>query len=298
VVQAQPDPRPDQPSAEAFGARGAGKQSPESGEAELSEAEVDVEVEIDPACVVTVLRQEIPGWVLPGARRLATETNHPLLTKAVAGSAGGELQSLNNALMDLFRQEHDRPAGVEAFTLLYELNVQPFAAIAGRILRLNGSRADVGDVLQEAFLAIYRYPSRFCPDKPNAFRNWSYSIIRNTVYRHSQAAARASLPSDLIAETLADERTAAPDDDAARSESDVTCRRVYGLLLCLYSRVYVEALKPRDREALRLVEVEGLGYREAAELLGVRLENFKMIVCRARNRIVHALQRVLGTQSP
>ena len=55
------------------------------------------------------------------------------------------------------------------------------ADLAARIMRMTGSRADPNDVLQEAFLAIYRYPTRFRAEKPNAFRNWSYSISRNTV---------------------------------------------------------------------------------------------------------------------
>ncbi len=204
------------------------------------------------------------------------------------------MQPLNNALMDLFREKQS----VEAYSLLFDINYRPFAGIAGRIMRGTSCRADLNDILQEAFLAIYRYPSRFCPDKPNAFRNWSYSIIRNTVYRHMQADSREGIPVDLISDILLDENAVSPAAGSQEAEDERRCQRVLELVLCLYASSYENDLKPRDQVALRLVEVEGLGYREAADQLGIRLENFKMIVCRARKRIFQSLMRTLGTRLP
>jgi RNA polymerase sigma factor (sigma-70 family) len=194
--------------------------------------------------------------------------------------------------MDLYRER----ASTAAYSLLFELNMRPFSMIATRILRLTNSRADLGDILQETFLAIYRYPSRFCPDKPNAFRNWSYSIIRNTIYRHLQVDAREAIPVDLVYDILPDDRAACPAAETETAESDERCQRVYGLLLCLYAQIYEHDLKPRDRLALQLVEVDHMAYRDAADVLSCKLENFKMIVCRARKKIFASLVRVLGSQ--
>jgi len=224
------------------------------------------------------------------ARRIAEETRHELLTSVLEGPVA--LQALNNALMDVYR-EHGR---VDAYTLLFELNLRPFSLIASRIMRMTGCRGDIHDVLQETFLAIYRYPSKFCPAKPNAFRNWSYSIIRNTIYRNLNVDSHQGIPADSLAETLADDHAPAPDRVSELAESDERCRRVYALLLSLYAWAYVNELKPRDRVALELVEVQHLGYREASELLSIRLENFKMIVCRARKKILQCMIRVLGTR--
>lgn len=236
--------------------------------------------------------EAVPEDALQRAIRLARSVDHPLLTRVVETRPGPEFQALNNALMDTYRVH----GSLEAFSLLFELNTRPFTVIANRILRMTGSRADIGDILQETFLAIYRYPSRFCPDKPCAFRNWSYSIIRNTVYRQLQLAAREGIPVDLVAEILPDERVGTPSAASEEAESDDQCERVYGLLLCLYMEIYERDLKPRDRLALQLVEVDRLGYREAAQKLGIRLENFKMIVCRARKKIFQSLVRTLGTR--
>ena len=231
-------------------------------------------------------REMVTSAVLERARVVARESGHPLLVRTVAGDTC-EAQALNNALMDTFRELESVPA----YSLLFELNVRPFTLIASRIMRMTGSRADAGDILQEAFLAIYRYPTRFRPDKPNSFRNWSYSIIRNTVYRSLNAANRDGIPVDLLADVLVDTKAASPLQATEDVEQDLTCRRVYGILLCLYLEAYETELKDRDRLALQLVEIEKLGYKDAAARLGIRLENFKMVVCRARKKIVQYMVR-------
>lgn len=255
----------------------------------LAASTAEIELRRRPDAVV----EEAPAEAVAAARRVAEETGHALLQRVLAGPQV-EFQSLNNALMDLYRER----GSVPAYSLLFELNMRPFSLIAARILRLTGSRADLGDILQEAFLAIYRYPSRFCPDKPNAFRNWSYSIIRNTVYRHLQLDAREATPVDFVQDILADERSAGPERLTEDAESDEDCQRVYGLVLALYARIYEQDLKPRDRLALQLVEVDHLAYRDAADVLGCKLENFKMIVCRARKKIFASLVCALGSHRP
>jgi len=236
-------------------------------------------------------KEMVSGQVLDQARAVARESGHPLLVQTVAGDTC-EVQALNNALMDTFREQESVPA----YSLLFELNIRSFTMIATRIMRMTGSRADPGDILQEAFLAIYRYPTRFRPDKPNAFRNWSYSIIRNTIYRSLHAARRDGIPADMLADVLADTRALSPLQATEDIEQDDTCRRVYGILLCLYLDAFDTELKDRDRLALKLVEIEKLGYKDAAARLGIRLENFKMVVCRARKKIVQYMVRVLGTR--
>jgi len=237
--------------------------------------------------------EHVPEATLARAREIAAATRHELLAEVVAREPC-ELQGLNNALMDCFRAQ----GSVEAYSLLFELNLRPFSLVAARIMRMTSCRADLNDILQESFLAIYRYPTRFRPDKPNAFRNWSYSIIRNTVYRHLSHSLRDGIPAELLADVLEDTRTRSPARATEEAESGATCSRVYALLLLLYMHAYEHELKPRSRLALDLVEVQGMGYRDAAEVLGIKLENFKMVVCRARKKIVQSMVRVLGTRLP
>jgi len=292
VVQ-PPSSERDEGYAAGLRAAGPAAQGAEAGlELEPEEGVVAAASTAEPEARIRVeLLEEVPPAALAAARRLSDETGHALLVRVV-GQPRVELQALNNALMDLYRERSSIPA----YSLLFELNMRPFSLIAARILRLTNSRADLGDIIQEAFLAIYRYPSRFCPDKPNAFRNWSYSIIRNTVYRHLNADAREAVPVDFVHDILADERSAGPDRRTEDAEADENCTRVYGLLLVLYARIYEQDLKPRDRLALQLVEVDGLAYRDAADVIGCKLENFKMIVCRARKKIFASLVCALGSR--
>jgi DNA-directed RNA polymerase specialized sigma24 family protein len=84
-----------------------------------------------------------------------------------------------------------------------------------------------------------------------------------------------------------------PEVQAALSESAEHLGGAYALLLQLYARAFAE-LSERDRQALALVEVDGLGYAEAAACLGVRPANMKMIVFRARRRLVQRVELWLG----
>lgn len=231
---------------------------------------------------------------LARAALVAQETRHPLLVSAIAKASRCEKQELDTALMDTFR-EHE---SVTAYTLLVELNHRPFTLIAAQQLRMMRGRADPQDVVQDSFLAIYRYPTRFRADKPSAFRNWSYSILRNTVYRSLNRDSRDGVPVEMLAEVLEDPAMTSPLEASSEAEAEVRCKKVLGLLLILYVQAYETELKDRDRLALKLVEVEGLGYRDAADRLGIKLENFKMVVCRARKKIHNYMVRVLGTRLP
>jgi hypothetical protein len=46
--------------------------------------------------------------------------------------------------------------------------------------------------------------------------------------------------------------------------------------------------------ALTMVEVDGVSYRDAAEALGIRLENLKMVIFRGRRKIFRGMEQSLG----
>jgi DNA-directed RNA polymerase specialized sigma24 family protein len=69
---------------------------------------------------------------------------------------------------------------------------------------------------------------------------------------------------------------------------------MYLILLLLYLKAFDQRLSEREKRALRLVEVEGYRYREAADELGIKLENLKMVICRARKKIFKTMQQLIG----
>jgi hypothetical protein len=74
-------------------------------------------------------------------------------------------------------------------------------------------------------------------------------------------------------------------------ESAIECTRVYLNYLYLYLRFY-GMLSEREQRAIQLVEVEGTSYRDAAQELGIKLENLKMVIFRARRKIHRSMRRV------
>jgi len=202
---------------------------------------------------------------------------------------------ISTQLMEVYKQTGSK----EAFTLLYELNHEDFLRLIYHHLRRAFYPVDPGDVLQEVFFNVYRYPFKFKPDRNSAFRNWTHSIIRNTVLKHSRRAQRDRFLSfgvrdkdtdeGLLVEP-ADDRVPTPFEAASRQEDTESLVEAWTLYLHFYLQAY-RCLTPREKRVLHLVEVEGLPYREGANLLNVRVENLKMMVFRARRKIFSIMKR-------
>jgi RNA polymerase sigma factor (sigma-70 family) len=184
-------------------------------------------------------------------------------------------------------------SGRGTFGLLYELNADHILLqVAGRLRRF-ASRSDPRDVLQEVFFNIYRYPHRFNAEREDAFRVWSAMIVRNTVLKHLRSLGRAA-KHQLASDDLLTQPTvpsASPLSGAIEAESREECARVYLTYLHLYLHFY-GMLSERERAALQMVEVEETSYRVAAQALGIKLENLKMVIFRARRKIHRAMRRV------
>ena len=214
---------------------------------------------------------------------------------------GGErtVESIRDAvstrLMEVFKADRSRGC----FGLLYELNGAHLLTQVSARLRRYASRADGRDVLQEVFFNVYRYPHRFDSSREDAFRVWSAMIVRNTVLKHLRSqgrGGRAEVPfEDLSDQPESSGRT--PVGDVLEREQTEQCARVYVTYLQLYLRFY-SMLSDRERRALHLVEVEDASYRAAAADLGIKLENLKMVIFRARRKIHRAMRRVFDGLPP
>jgi RNA polymerase sigma factor (sigma-70 family) len=209
--------------------------------------------------------------------------------------AEGLRDALSTRLMESFRTSSSRGC----FGLLYELNSTHLLTQVASCLRRYGSKADPRDVLQEVFFNIYRYPHRFNCEREDAFRVWTAMIVRNTVLKHLRAQGRTGRH-EIAFEDLSDqpaERTSRPDHGMIDREAMGECGRVYLTYLHLYLRFY-SMLSPRERSAIHMVEVEEISYRDAADRLGIKLENLKMVIFRARRKIHRSMKRVFDGLPP
>ena len=198
---------------------------------------------------------------------------------------------VSTCLMDAYRNTHD----AAVFALLFELNRDSFLFAIESKLRRAHVPVDAQDVLQDAFLNIYRYPHKFHADRAEAFRNWGHRIVQNTLLKFLKGQARMSRQLHLDDEEQAlpaDEHALPPDRLASKHEGAELVNHAFLLFLNLYLLHY-EQLCEREKVALRMVEVEDVPYREAAQRLGIRLENLKMVVFRGRQKIYRGMHQSL-----
>jgi RNA polymerase sigma factor (sigma-70 family) len=252
----------------------------------------------------TVDSQPLGAWKEPFRRSVTTlrsEVGAPGLKAmlAVLDDEGRGEETRRDAISTLLMEAFRQCRGRGCFGVLYELNSQHLLVqVAGR-LRRYASKSDPRDVLQEVFFNIYRYPHRFNSEREDAFRVWSAMIVRNTVLKHLRSQGRGGR-ADVPFEDLSDQpetRPTSPLTGAIERESRAACLGAYFLILDKYLKFY-GLLSDRERTALHRVEVDGCSYREAAEELGIKLENLKMVIFRARRKIFRAMRREFDGMSP
>lgn len=132
----------------------------------------------------------------------------------------------------------------------------------GLILRILHDRQEAEDVLQEAFLQVWRRATDFDESRGRAF-TWLVTIARSRALdRLRSLGSRAKLADEVVAHSLGD---AAGDAaaDALRSEQGVIVRRA------------LAELPEEQRQALFLAYFEGLTQSEIADRLGDPLGTVK-----------------------
>jgi RNA polymerase sigma factor (sigma-70 family) len=215
-----------------------------------------------------------------------------VLTRDASESASEFEQRLETALMSLFR---DEPLE-EHFQALYDYTR---ADLCLWIVTLLGSRRtpDPLEILQDTFVNIYRYAKSFREDGAKSFRVWSRTIAGNLIRRVRNAPSSCSLNSlpEGLEEPIDARR--GPIEELCGVEERRSMLCAWLIVLLQYAQAY-EALSLRDRQALDLIEVQGLSYAEAGERLKVGLSNMKMIMFRSRKRIRSLIAARLSEVAP
>jgi RNA polymerase sigma factor (sigma-70 family) len=198
---------------------------------------------------------------------------------------------VDTALMALWRDTRDEAA----FDALYSHARERVLVWLRWLARGEPVRVDPSELLQDTFVNVYRYGAAFRDDSSVSFRVWVRTIAGN-VLRRATTRGRLRRRGEVSLEDL----TQGPGEPAARSvaphgrwveaeERRALCES-WSIFLAHYARAYA-GLSPRDRCALHLVEVDGLSYGEASLRLAVSSSNMKMIMLRARRRLLSAMRR-------
>ncbi len=111
---------------------------------------------------------------------------------------------------------------------------------------------------------------------PEALEVWLIQILTNC---HRQHLRKQSYLTHLEDDLLIEEQT-----PAGKLESDGTVNAVRAAISCL---------SDEHRKVVTLVDMEGLSYREVADVLEIRIGTVMSRLCRARNRLRELLAGTL-----
>lgn len=146
-------------------------------------------------------------------------------------------------------------------------------------LRLSGSAADADDLVQETMLRAFRSWQQYEPGT-NA-RAWLLTILRNQFINEYRRRRRHAQATDEIAADPHAVFQSVHDADPSGAFFD---RIVDDRVLAA-----IDALPDEFREAVILVDSEGLSYEEAAKVLDVPIGTVKSRLFRARRRLQQEL---------
>jgi RNA polymerase sigma-70 factor (ECF subfamily) len=165
----------------------------------------------------------------------------------------------------------------------FEELVLPHLDAAYNLARwLTRNTQDAEDVVQEAYLRAFRFFGGF---HGGDARTWLLKIVRNTCYTllHKNRGQQTAAPFDEQVHT-----------DIAESQNPETLllRKAAGQSL---NRAF-EELPTAFREVLVLLEVEGLSYKEIADVLAIPIGTVMSRLARARHRLRESLSRDLSNE--
>lgn len=165
-----------------------------------------------------------------------------------------------------------------------ELVVRYRSRLVAFVGRMIGDRERAEDLVQEAFMRVYRHLHRFDPTKK--FSTWIYTIASNLAKNELRNRGRSPL---VYCESL---RSPGGDEPRPLQFEDPTTRPD-DMYATRYLRemvdVTVAALSPHHREVFVLRELEGRSYEEIAALTRCNLGTVKSRLNRARHAFAEGI---------
>jgi len=172
-----------------------------------------------------------------------------------------------------------------AFEHLYQLHSRRVYALC---LRMVGNPSDAEDLMQEAFLQLFRKIGTFRGE--SAFSTWLHRMTVNVVLMRLR---KKSLPASSLEEaTEPDEETGGPRKDVGAPDL-----RLSGAVDRVNLERSIEKLPPGYRTVFVLHDVQGFEHNEIAGIMGCSVGNSKSQLHKARTRLRELLQEDLRDQA-
>jgi RNA polymerase sigma-70 factor, ECF subfamily len=195
-------------------------------------------------------------------------------SEPVTVTASRTPDSLTEAEAIRFAQAGD----AAAFEHLYQLHSRRVYALC---LRMVGNPADAEDLMQEAFLQLFRKIGTFRGE--SAFSTWLHRMTVNVVLMRLR---KKSLPAASL------EETTEPDEEAGGPRKDIGAPdlRLSGAVDRVNLERSIEKLPPGYRTIFVLHDVQGYEHNEIADIMGCSVGNSKSQLHKARTRLRELLQ--------
>ncbi len=174
------------------------------------------------------------------------------------------------------RTDKERPVEQRDKLERFEQSIMPHLDAAYNLARwLAGNDTDAQDVAQEACLRAFKYFGGF---RGGDSRSWLLRIVRNSFYDflHQRGREQLETPFDELVHGEAAE-AAAPDAALLEKADKELLQKA------------LQALPPEFREVLVMRELEGLSYKEIAEVAELPIGTVMSRLARARRLLERSL---------
>jgi RNA polymerase sigma-70 factor (ECF subfamily) len=189
-----------------------------------------------------------------------------------SGSGSSELGTFaDEELMRLVRR-----ADPQAFAAVYDRHCD---AAFGLAYRMVGTRGVAEDVVQEAFLALWRGAARYDAAR-GSVRSWILGIVHNRAI-------------DALRRTMVHERRRASDEGLERTVASVERTDIEAIRNeeSRFVRAALDALPPDQRRVVELAYFSGYTHTEIAEAIDAPLGTVKGRMRLGLQRLRHELDR-------
>jgi len=172
-----------------------------------------------------------------------------------------------------------------AFEFLYDLHGRRVYALC---LRMVSNPSDAEDLMQEAFLQLFRKIATFRGE--SAFSTWLHRMTVNVVLMRLRKKA---LPVASL------EETTEPDEDNGGPRKDIGAPdlRLSGAIDRVNLERSIDRLPPGYRTVFVLHDVQGYEHNEIAGIMGCSVGNSKSQLHKARTRLRDLLQEEIREQA-
>ena len=181
---------------------------------------------------------------------------------------------------DVALVDHLKKGDAKALDELYRRHREAAYGIAYRLV---GNREDALEVVQESFIHVMRGIQTFRGQ--SSFRTWLYRIVTHAAldYRRWRALRVAdSLDSDTSTEPVAQASDRSPQEAAADRDLGAAIDKA------------LSNISEKNRAALILFAIEGMPYKEVADVLGISIGTVMSRIFNARQRLRELLATEIG----